>query len=85
MVINPQNDCTWTFQNGILSINLTTDEGKSYLFKTHFSVDDLYMKPEVNASFTIKEGELLTYYLEGINKILKDEGSALDLGINAVA
>ena len=53
MVINPQNDCTWTFQNGILSINLTTDEGKSYLFKTHFSVDDLYMKPEVNASFTI--------------------------------
>lgn len=71
MVINPQNDCTWTFQNGILSINLTTDEGKSYLFKTHFSVDDLYMKPEVNASFTIKEGELLTYYLEGINKILR--------------
>lgn len=85
MVINPHNDCTWTFQDGKLSINLTTDEGRSFLFKTHYDIEDLYVKPEVNASFTIRDAELLTDYQEGIGRIIGSEGGALDLGLNAVA
>lgn len=85
MIISPQRDCTWTYYQGRLSINLTTDEGVSYLFKTHFDVESLYERPDVNTPFTIADAQLLTTYQDGVDKILKDEGKALDLGLNAVA
>lgn len=85
MIISPQKDCTWTYFQGKLSINLTTDEGVSYLFKTHFNVESLYERPEMNTPFTIADAQLLTAYQEGVYKILKNEGQALDLGLNAVA
>ena len=84
MVINPQNDCTWTLRDGKLSVHLTTDDGHAYIFKTLYRVEDLYEKPEVNASFTIQDAELLTDYQAGIGRVVDDAG-ALDLGLNAVA
>ena len=62
MIISPQRDCTWTYYQGRLSINLTTDEGVSYLFKTHFDVESLYERPDVNTPFTIADAQLLTTY-----------------------
>lgn len=85
MVITPQNDCTWSYHDGKLSINLTTDDGKSYLFKTLFRVEDLFVRPEVNSQFCIIDAQLLTTYQEGVDRVLNNEDNALDLGLNAVA
>ncbi|MBQ9220682.1 cell division protein ZapC domain-containing protein [Succinivibrio sp.] len=85
MVISPQNDCTWTYHDGKLSINLTTDEGKSYLFKTRYNIEDLFVRPDSNSQFCIEDANLLTDYQDGLYEILKNESFALDLGLNAVA
>ncbi len=85
MVITPELGCTWTYKDGKLSINLTSDEGKSYLFKTHYNVDQLYVRPEINAPFCVEDANLLGDYLGGLGEVVKDEGSALDLGLNGVA
>ncbi len=85
MVISPQNDCTWTYHNGCLSIHLTTDEGQSYLFDTKYSVDQLFVRPEVNTQFCIEDATLLTDYQFGLDRVLKDEVSSFEYGLNAVA
>ena len=73
MVISPQNDCTWTYHDGKLSINLTTDEGKSYLFKTRYNVEDLFVRPDSNSQFCIEDANLLTDYQDGLYEILKND------------
>ena len=85
MVINPHKDCTWTYDEGRLSINLTTDEGSSYKFRTHYRVEDLAVRPEVNSQFCIQDATLLTDYQYGLDKVLRNEEISLDLGLNAVA
>lgn len=85
MVITPQNDCTWTYTNGKLGINLTLDNGQSFLFRTHYDIDRLYQRPEMNSPFCVQDATLLTDYLSGLNEIFFEEGQSLDLGLNGVA
>ena len=85
MVISPQNGCTWTYKDGKLGINITSDDGLSYLFTTHYEIERLFRKPEINAPFCVEDANLLTAYMSGLSEIIPEESQALDLGLNGVA
>ncbi|MGN0915110.1 MAG: hypothetical protein ACI4NE_01980 [Succinivibrio sp.] len=85
MVINPQNDLTWTYQQGKLGINLTADDGNNYLLDTSYKVDDLFERPEVNAPFCVRDVSLLAEYQEGLSSFINDEGKVLSISLKGVA
>lgn len=85
MIINPSHNCTWSYNNGSLVINLTTDDGESYQLDTNYKVDDLDVRPENNEPFCVFDASLLTEYQDGISKLISDEGTVLSIGLRAVA
>ena len=85
MIINPSHNCTWSYNNGKLVINLTTDDGESYQLDTNYRVDDLDVRPENNEPFCVFDANLLTEYQDGISKRISDEGTVLSIGLRAVA
>lgn len=85
MRISPQSDCKWDYRGTKLSVLLTSDEGMSYIFETHYDMRDLLDCPQRGASFCIQDASLLTSYLEGLSKIRLSDSACLDLGLNALA
>ena len=85
MVINPHKDCTWIYYEKHLSINLTTDEGASYTYKTYFKLNDLDYCPANHTPFSVGEAQLLTVYQEQLQMLLRSESTALEIGLNGVA
>lgn len=90
MKFTPGQEWTWGFakegNDERLIINLVSDEGVRYCFKTLYKSSDLAVLPKNGESLCIEDACLLTDFQEGLYAINvnKDE-VCLDLGLNAVA
>ncbi len=84
-MITAGNGWSWNYKNERLGIYLSTDEGRSQFFFTHYGTADLYDPPKSSAAFCCEDARLLAAYEEGLTRIGLDESGSLDLGLNGVA
>ncbi len=91
MKFTPGNEWSWGYgseNNGIapLVLNICDDEGKRYVFTTHYTNADLREFPQPGQAFCIEDAALLTDFQEGLYNIniVKDE-ICLPLALNALA
>ena len=54
MKISPQSDCKWDYRGTSLSVLLTSDEGITYMFETHYSISDLLDRLRVELHFVFR-------------------------------
>ena len=91
MKFTPGNEWSWGYsaqkdENAALILNISDDEGKRYVFTTHYTTADLRTFPQPGQAFCIEDAALLTDFQEGLyaSKVVQDE-ICLPLALNALA
>ncbi len=85
MRFKPISEWKWSVKNDRLVVSLQDELGQKFYCKTHFIYSSLSNPPMPEQDFCIADAQLLEIYKEGFAEIRLNEGSCLDLGINAVA